>query len=58
MELVGVRNITIDASENSQITFDVQEGRIFKVMSFTHSIPPMTYSPWLKLNNEYIYFAH
>ena len=36
MELVGVRNININSIENSQIIFDVEEGHILKVLSYTH----------------------
>ena len=56
MELVGVRNININSIENSQIIFDVDEGIILKILSYTHSQEPtsnISYVPWLKLNNEY-----
>ena len=59
MELVGVRNISIHASENSQITFDVQEGYILKVISATHgddggNIHSTNNHKYLKLNDDYI----
>ena len=58
MELVGVRNISVDNS-NPTIDFQVEEGIILKVLSFTHSQPPSSdpYVPWLKLNNEYVYYS-
>ena len=61
MELVGVRNININSIENSQIIFDVDEGIILKILSYTHSQEPtsnISYVPWLKLNNEYLYYGH
>ena len=59
MELVGVRNISIHASENSQITFDVQEGHILKVISATFGddtqyISTTTNHKFLKLNDDYL----
>jgi len=60
MEFVGVRNITINAQENSEITFEVDQGIILKVLSFTHNSAPSSDSysvPWLKLNNEYLYYG-
>ena len=59
MELVGVRNITINSIENSQISFDVQEGHILKVLSATHGddaplINSSANHKYLKLNNEYL----
>ena len=60
MELIGVRNITINAQENSEITFEVDEGIILKVLSFTHNSAPSSDGhnvPWLKLNNEYLYYG-
>ena len=57
MELVGVRNITIDAQENSEITFEVQEGHILKVLSATHGDDAnslITNFHYLRLNNDYV----
>jgi len=59
MELVGVRNITINAQENSQITFEVQEGYILKVISATFGddtqlLTSSTDHKYLKLNDDYI----
>jgi len=60
MEFVGVRNITINAQENSQITFEVQDGHILKVLSATHGDNAIANSPsigdhkYLKLNDDYI----
>ena len=58
MELVGVRNITIN-SNNPLIDFEVDEGVILKVLNFTHSGAPAGSgnAPWLKLNDEYVYYA-
>ena len=59
MELVGVRNITINAQENSQITFEVQEGNVLKVISATHgddagNMSSSSNHKYLKLNDDYI----
>jgi len=58
MELVGVRNISVNHN-NSIIDFEVDEGNVLKILSFTHSQPPSSdpYVPWLKLNNEYVYYS-
>lgn len=60
MELVGVRNITINSSESSEITFEVVDGTILKVLSLTHSAPPNMHpeNPFLKLNNEYLLYTN
>ena len=60
MEFVGVRNININSSENSEITFEVDEGNILKILNVTHSFQPFVNSPnpFIKLNNEYIYYSH
>ena len=60
MELVGVRNISVD-NTNPTIDFEIDEGIILKVLSFTHNQTPATsneWTPWLKLNNEYLYFGN
>ena len=60
MELVGVRNISVD-NTNPTINFQVDEGVILKVLSFTHSQAATTsneWTPWLKLNNEYLYYGY
>ena len=59
MELVGVRNISIHASENSQTTFEVQEGHILKVISATfgddtQQLISSTDHKYLKLNDDYV----
>ena len=60
MELVGVRNISVD-NTNPTINFQVNEGVILKVLSFTHSKATTTnseWTPWLKLNNEFLYYGY
>ena len=56
MELVGVRNINI-SSESPIIEFEIEEGNILKVINVTHSgVPSHSYTSWLKLNNEFVYY--
>ena len=59
MELVGVRNISIHASENSQTIFEVQEGHILKVISATFGddtqlLTSTNAHKYLKLNDDYL----
>lgn len=57
MELVGVRNITINSIENSEITFEIQEGHLLKVLSATHgddAYLKIENHKYLRLNGDYI----
>jgi len=60
MELVGVRNVTIeklDNSSNSSLSFQVDSGLVLKIISLTHSAVFNGDSKSLKVNNEYIFYS-